>query len=64
MSVVWMSRSQNMSIISVCFPPDWICVEVSQREGERDEGRSASGVIIGITPVHKMHDEILSVFIY
>lgn len=28
-SVVWLSRSQNLSIISVCFPPHWNCDEVS-----------------------------------
>lgn len=27
-SVVWMTRSQNMSIISTCFAPEWKCIEV------------------------------------
>lgn len=27
-SVVWMNRAQNNSIISTCFAPDWLCVEV------------------------------------
>lgn len=27
-SVVWMNRAQNNSIVSLCFSPKWICVEV------------------------------------
>lgn len=27
-SVVWMNRAQNLSIISSCSSPKWICVEV------------------------------------
>lgn len=27
-SVVWMNRAQNNSVVSTCFSPDWICVEV------------------------------------
>lgn len=25
---VWMRRAQNLSIVSVCSPPDWTCIEV------------------------------------
>lgn len=27
-SVVWMNRAQNSSVVSICFAPDWNCVEV------------------------------------
>lgn len=27
-SIVWMNRAQNISMVSTCFSPDWICVEV------------------------------------
>lgn len=28
-SVVYMTRAQNLSIISSCFSPNWTCIEVS-----------------------------------
>lgn len=29
LSVVWMTRAQNLSIISMCVAPQWQCIEVS-----------------------------------
>lgn len=29
-SVVWMNRAQNLSIISICKSPTWACVEVAR----------------------------------
>lgn len=28
-SVVWMNRAQNLSLVSACLWPNWTCVEVS-----------------------------------
>jgi Dipeptidyl peptidase IV (DPP IV) N-terminal region len=27
-SIVWMSRPQNFTVVSTCFPPNWSCFEV------------------------------------
>lgn len=27
-AAVWMRRAQNLSIVSVCSPPNWTCIEV------------------------------------
>ncbi|XP_008194405.1 inactive dipeptidyl peptidase 10 isoform X2 [Tribolium castaneum] len=35
-SVVWMNRAQNLSIISACLAPNWTCVEIhAERAAER-----------------------------
>lgn len=32
-SIVWMSRPQNFSVVSTCFAPNWTCVEVRLKRG-------------------------------
>lgn len=29
-SIVWMSRAQNYTVVSICTAPDWACIEVSE----------------------------------
>lgn len=39
-SVVWMSRAQNSSIISTCFSPKWLCIEVRANEWQGKQEKS------------------------
>ncbi|CAO1378587.1 unnamed protein product [Diamesa serratosioi] len=36
-SVVWMSRPQNYSVVTTCFAPDWSCVETHSERAPEDE---------------------------
>ncbi|KAJ6649253.1 Inactive dipeptidyl peptidase 10 [Pseudolycoriella hygida] len=36
-SVVYMTRAQNMSVISSCFSPNWTCVETHSERAPEDE---------------------------
>ncbi|XP_037033924.1 dipeptidyl peptidase 4 isoform X2 [Bradysia coprophila] len=36
-SVVYMTRSQNLSIISSCFSPNWTCIETHSERAPEDE---------------------------
>lgn len=36
-SVVWMNRAQNISVVSTCFAPDWICVEVIRKKKQTNK---------------------------
>lgn len=28
-SAVWMTRAQNLTVYSSCYPPNWTCTEVN-----------------------------------
>ncbi|KAG5684830.1 hypothetical protein PVAND_014041 [Polypedilum vanderplanki] len=36
-SIVWMSRPQNYSVVSSCLPPDWTCTETHSERAPEDE---------------------------